>query len=100
MLDRPAHSLPGRLGGLDDIGHGDFRLRAAPDLATAQEVDALIVRDAKQPRTDWPPVVERVELAVGLEQRILHHVLTIEAGAGHPGAVSVQLWAQITDGLE
>ena len=34
--------------------------------------------------------VERVQLAVGLEQRLLHDVFAVQHRAGHPRAVPVQ----------
>ena len=37
----------------------------------SQKVDAAIVSDAKEPRAERPSVVERVQLAIGLEQRFL-----------------------------
>jgi len=46
-------------------------------LAAAQEIDAPVVRDLKQPRLQRACVVERVELAVGLKKRFLDDVLAV-----------------------
>jgi len=100
VLERPADARPDCLGGVDEVRRCDGLLRAASGVAAAQEVDALIVRDAEEPGSQRPAVVVRVESAVGLEQRILHHVFAVEHRTGHPGAVAVQLRPQIADGLE
>src|SRR5262245_16863981 len=100
MFDGSTDSRPTRFNRLDDIRHGCFRLGALPDVAPAEEVDALIVRNAKQPRRAGTGVVERVQPPIGVEQRVLHDVLAVEYGTGHARAVFMKLWSQIPHRLQ
>ena len=54
-------------------------LRALAHIASPQKVDAAIVSDAKQPGLQPAGIVEGLNLRVGLEQRLLHEILTVEA---------------------
>src|SRR5258708_7628610 len=88
------------LGGKNDIGLKCRDLGLAADFASAKKIDAAVVRDAEEPGGEVAGVVEGVELAVGLEERILHNVFAIHDGACHAGAVAVKARAQVRDGLE
>ena len=58
------------------------------------------VGDAEQPRAERAAVVEFLQLAIGLEHRLLHHVLAVQHRAGHARAIAVQPGPQMRDGLE
>src|SRR5262245_18811565 len=100
MFDGSTDGGPTRFNRLDDIRHGCLRFGALPDVAPAEEVDALIVRDAKQPWCAWAAVVERIQPPKGVEQRVLHDILAVEYRARHTGTVSMQLWSQILHRLQ
>jgi hypothetical protein len=53
--------------------------------------DTAVVGDAKEPPSDILPILKIVQLAIGLEQDVLHDVFTIENGPGHAAAVAMQL---------
>src|SRR5688500_6128851 len=61
----------------------------APSLA-AEEVDALVIRDAKEPRLETGRVLERRKIVECLSQRLLDEVLAIQRRAAHARAESVQ----------
>ena len=90
MLDGRADGRPNRVVGIDEVRlcHHGFRLDA--DTAAPQKIDALIVRDAKEPRRERAAVVEGFEAAIGAKKRVLNHIFAIRDRAGHPGTVSVQ----------
>jgi hypothetical protein len=71
-----------------------------PDLPPAEKIDAAIVDDPEQPRLERPAVVKSVELAIGVEHGLLHHVFAIQRRAGHARAVAVQPRAEAPDGFE
>src|SRR5256885_12211011 len=48
------------------------------------------MRDPEQPGGEGTRVVERLELATRLEQRVLHDVLAVEDRSGHPRTVAVK----------
>src|SRR5262245_15619585 len=100
MLDSPAQPGPGRIHGLRDRRPGGLSLCFLANAAAAQEVDAPVVRDAKQPRPQRPSIVERVQFPVGLEERLLNDVFTVEHGSGHTGAVPVKARPEIRDRFE
>src|SRR6266700_6095693 len=97
MLDGRADSRPNRVAGIDEVRlcrHG-FRLDA--DTAAAKKIDALIVRDAKEPRRERSAVVEGLEAAIGAKNGVLNHIFAIRDRPGHAGTVSVQLGPQLAD---
>src|SRR5580700_201996 len=76
------------------VGTGAILPSAAP-----QKVQSRIVGDAKQPALrmcDWSRVRQRLDR---LDQRLLHHVLAIDDGAGHARAVAMQLRPQLAEQL-
>ncbi len=99
-LDGPIEGSARGLHRLNQVGFDSGRLGLLADLASAQKIDAVIVGDAKQPRPERPAVVECVQFAKGVEQRLLHDVFAVENRAGHAGAVTVQLRAQVRDRLQ
>ena len=83
MLDRASEIRADRIGRRNEVGRHRRRLGFHLNAAPAQKIDAAIVGDAEQPRRQRPLVVEGVELAIGLEQRLLHDVLAVEHRSGH-----------------
>jgi hypothetical protein len=41
-----------------------------------------------------------IEFSVGLNERVLHDIFTIQHRTGHTRAVAVQAWAELTDRLK
>ncbi|ESY92411.1 hypothetical protein [Mesorhizobium sp. LNHC209A00] len=58
------------------------------------------MRDAEKPRPQRLPIVEQLDLAIGLEQRLLHDVLAIQRRAGHARAIAMQPGAQMRNRLQ
>jgi hypothetical protein len=58
------------------------------------------VGDAEEPRLQRAALVERVQLSIGLEQRLLHNVFAVHHRTGHAGAVAVQARPKRGDRLE
>ena len=77
MFDGPVETRTRRLFRVDDVGLHRDGFGLLTHLAAAQEIDAPVVRDLKQPRLQRACVVERVELAVGLKKRFLDDVLAV-----------------------
>jgi hypothetical protein len=48
------------------------------------------MRDAEQPGLQRPTVIELVQLAISLEQCLLHHIFAVHDGARHASTVAVQ----------
>lgn len=72
------------LVGLDGISPG-----------ATQEIERGIVRDAEQPTLrpgDGSCLGQRLDRP---QQRLLQEVLAVDDGAGHAGAIAVQLWPQL-----
>jgi len=99
-FDGAAQGLAGRLGRQGQVRLGRGSLGLLAHLAPAQEVDAAVVGDAEQPGGKRTAVVKLVELAVGLEHGLLHHILAVHGRAGHARAVAVQLRPQMGDGFQ
>ena len=95
-IEAPAEGV----NGLNQVRHGGARLGLYASAAAAQKIDAMVVRDPKQPRLKRPAVVKGVKFAIGVEQRLLHDVFAVENRAGHAGAVAVQPRAQMRDRLQ
>src|SRR5262249_32667144 len=78
----------GRLG-TRNCGFGLDSYSALP-----QKINAAIMRDAEQPGLQWPTVVEFVQLAVSLEQRLLYNIFAVHHGTRHASTVAVQAWTK------
>ena len=70
------------------------------NLATTEEVNALVMRDAEQPGFERATVFERVQLPVSLEQRLLYDVLTVEDRPNHARTIPMQAGAEVLDRFE
>ena len=57
---------------------------SATGAASPEKINALVVRDAKQPRRQRLGVIEGLKLPVGVKKGVLNDVLAIENGANHP----------------
>ena len=84
MLECALYSLPLRIGRDDRVRHGGFGFSCATDAASPEKINALVVRDAKQPRSQRLRVIECLKLPVGVKKGVLNDVLAIENGADHP----------------
>src|SRR5947209_20279236 len=86
----------------DRIRHLRFstRLGSLANTSATKEVYAAVMGDPKQPRFQSLLIVERVELPVGGEQRLLHNVLSVRHRSSHACTVSVQARPQMGDRLE
>ncbi len=100
MLDRPAQCRPGRIGRRDGIGPRRIGFRLLPDFPAPKEVDTPVVSDPEQPRRQRALIVEGLELAIGLEERVLNDVLAVRDRSGHARAVPVQARSEVADRLE
>ena len=58
------------------------------------------MRDAENPGRNWAAVVEFIEFSIGLKERVLHHIFTIQQRPGHTRAVAVQAWTELADSLK
>ena len=56
-----------------------FAVRPRPN-----QVDRAVHGDAVQPGAEVRPRLEAAQLLVGLQERLLHHVLGVRGAAGHP----------------
>ena len=99
-LDSPIGSPAGRLHGQDEIVFHEVRFRTLARCAFPDEVDATIMRNAKQPPTQRTRIIQQVELAIGLEQRLLHDILAIHDRAGHARAITMKRYAPLCYGLQ
>ena len=63
-------------------------LAAAP--LRADEVDAAVVRDAKEPRFEARRILQRRDVIEGLGEHLLDDVLAVECGAAHARAEAVE----------
>jgi hypothetical protein len=77
MFDGGAYGGPGQFAGFDEVrrSHCGFSLLADP--SAPKKIDAVIVRDAKQPRRERARVVEGVETAIGSKHSVLNHIFAI-----------------------
>jgi len=94
-LQRGSDHNADRLGCVDPIRLRGRCLRPGAKLAAAERVNASIVRDGEQPGSQRAALDNRVQLAVGVEKGLLHHILPLRGGAGHPRAISMQLRAKV-----
>jgi hypothetical protein len=58
------------------------------------------MRDTEQPGLEGATVIEFVQLAISLEQRLLHNVFAVHHGTRHAGAVTMQVRTKRGDGLK
>jgi len=68
----------GRMDRCDRVVRHGFRLRLLPNFLAAQEIDASIVCDPEQPGRQGTLIVERIELPIRLEQRVLNDILSVQ----------------------
>ncbi len=66
----------------------------------SQKIDALIVRDAKDPRGEGTRFVPCLKAAVSPKKRVLRYVFPICDGACHPRAVAVKPRSKGADGFQ
>ena len=59
-------------------------VRRFPMRPRTNQVDRAVHRDAVQPGAEVRPRLESAQLLVGLQKRLLHHVLRVRRVAGHP----------------
>src|SRR5260370_6174552 len=88
------------IGRHDGVRLHDGYLRLMTNLTARKEIDASIVSDAKQPRCQRAVLIKGVELSIGLEERVLNHVLAVQHRSGHTRTVTVQAGPQVGDGFE
>src|SRR5260221_10260986 len=88
------------IGRRDRVRLQDGYLRLLTNLTAPKEIDASIVSDPKQPRRQRAVLIKRVELSIGLEERVLNHVLAVQHRSGHTRTVTVQAGPQLGDGFE
>src|SRR5215471_19979143 len=100
MLDRPADRRPGRIGRRDGIGPRRGGFRFLPSFPASEEIDATVVRDPEQPRRQRAPIIESVQLAIGLEERVLDDVLPVRDRSGHARAIPMEARPEVADRLE
>ena len=60
----------------------------------AQEIEGGVMDDAKQPTLDVADRRRPWKSLDGLQQRLLHDVLAVDAGAHHARAIAMQFWPQ------
>jgi hypothetical protein len=69
--------MPGSFCRQNRIWSDGGRFGLLANAAAAQEIDTAIISEAEEPRRQRAAVVEGVELAAGLEERVLYEVLAI-----------------------
>src|SRR3954468_15771800 len=95
-----ARSCARRLDRQDNLILGKIGLRPLAGLAFPDKIDATIMGDPEEPGTQSPRIVKRIDLPVGLEQRLLHDVFAIEHRSGHARAIAMQAQAQMRQRFE
>src|SRR5262249_31996424 len=88
------------LGGLDPIRSRRRGFGLNSHFTLPEEINAAIMGNAEQPGLQRATGVEFVQLAISLEQRLLHDIFAIHDGARHAGTVAVQARTKVLDRLE
>jgi hypothetical protein len=73
----------------------EARLCSFAGVALSEEVDATVMGDPEQPRSQGARIVEFLDLPISLEQRFLNEVFPVEDGTAHASAIAMQIGAQI-----
>src|SRR5215211_4913373 len=100
MLDCPANGWPCRVDRLCDRRFRSGVLRLRSYVASPEKVDAPVVCDPKQPRSNRAAVIVLVQTPIRIEQGILDDIFAIERRPGHAGAVAMELRPQRGNSLE
>jgi hypothetical protein len=62
-----------------------------PRASRPEEVDALVVRDLEEPRSQGDLLAKRGQTVVRLRQRLLKDILAVERRSRHAGAIAVEV---------
>ena len=100
MLDPRTDCRPDGIARIDEVRLGHRQLRFHSHSAASKKVDALIVCNAKDPRSERTAVVPSLKIAVGAKQGVLYDIFTVCDRSGHPGAIPVEPRAKGADGFE
>src|SRR5439155_4388318 len=100
LLNSCAEPYCGRLSWRNRFRYRRSRLGFVPDSLTPKKINAAIVSDAKQPRLQGTAVVELVQLAISLDQCLLHDIFAVHDRTRHARTVPVQTRPKRGDGLQ